>query len=539
MSLHVTTASVPGRGRTQSDDACSHRVHGAVHVAAMADGIGSVQAGGEAAARATRRFVDYFETRPADWSVDRALMEFSTQINQQLCEEAVQRYGAEGALSCTLAAVAISGDMMWGVNLGDTEVFLLRGGELRVLSERHSLTGPEQSHVLTRGLGLESVVTPHLFSWRVAAGDRVLICTDGVTRPLPPEKLAGLLSRHASAAAIIHAIPEPDDDATALVIEIDAPAAEALPLPGLMVPESLQAGQEWAGYILLKPFDPAARVWLARRLGDDARRVLKFAPNDARHDDHLRALFSSEIAQARRLQSPFFPGVEVPPDDPVCCYALDYIEAPTLRECLAGRPLVTEEVIALGRFLCAAAQFLLRHDLVHGDLKPENILVRRRGAAAEFTLLDFGSVAPLFAPPSRAGTASYLAPERFQGAPHSERTEIYGIGVTLFEAATVAYPYGEIERFQNPRFTTPRRPAKLNSALPDWLEAVLLRSVAAEPTRRYQNYSQLTFDLEHPGQVEPFFAPDTPLLERNPLLFWQALAAALAALNLLQLFLRK
>ena len=189
----------------------------------------------------------------------------------------------------------------------------------------------------------------------------------------------------------------------------------------------------------------------ARRRHDQEKRVLKFAPNDARHDERIRALFSTEISQAGRLQSPFFPKVEIPPGDPVCCYSLEYVAGPTLRECLSERPLVTEEVIALGRFLSAAAQFLLSHDLVHGDLKPENILVRRRGTSAEFTLLDFGSVAPLFAPPSRAGTASYIAPERFQGAPHSERTEIYGIGVTLFEAATRAYPYGEIERFQNPR----------------------------------------------------------------------------------------
>lgn len=190
MGLHVTTASIPGTGRERSDDAYAHRQHGGVYVSAVADGMGSARAGGEAAVSATRRLVENFETRPSGWSVDRALIEFTKQINHQLCEEAVHRYGAEGALACTLAAVAISGDMMWGVNLGDTEVFLLRGTELRTLSERHALTGPEQSHVLTRGLGLESNVTPHLFSWRVAAGDRVLICTDGVTRPLPRERLA-------------------------------------------------------------------------------------------------------------------------------------------------------------------------------------------------------------------------------------------------------------------------------------------------------------------------------------------------------------
>jgi serine/threonine protein phosphatase PrpC len=539
MGLHVTTASVPASGRTSSDDACAHHEHRGIYVAAVADGVGSSRAGGEAAMSATRRLVDNFEVLPSGWSVDRALVEFTTQINRQLCEEAVHRYGTEGALACTLAAVAISGDMMWGVNLGDTEVFLLRSGELRTLSERHSLTGPEQSHVLTRGLGMEASVTPHLFSWRVTAGDRVLICTDGVTRALSRERLTSLLSQQPEAAPIVRAVEKPEDDTTALVIEISTPPAAAVIAPSLTVPGQLQTGQEWVGHALIDPLDPDARVWLARRLRDGKKCVLKFAPTDAQHDERLRALFSSEIAQAQRLQSRYFPAAEVPAGDSVCCYSLEYFAAPTLRDCLADRPLVTEEVIALGRFLTSAAQFLLSHDLVHGDMKPENILVLRRGSAAEFLLLDFGSVAPLFAPPSRAGTASYIAPERFQGAPHSERTELYGIGVTLFEAATRAYPYGEIERFQNPRFTAPRRPARLNPALPSWVEAVLLRCVAAEPGRRYQNYSQLTYDLDHPDKVEPFFAPDTPLLERNPLLVWQLLAALLAALNLLQIFLRK
>src|SRR5688572_27475113 len=303
MGLHVTTAAIPRSGHTRSDDAFEHRQHEGVFVAAVADGMGSARAGGEAATSATRRLVDNFETRPSGWSVDRALLEFTTQINRQLCEEATHRYGAEGALGCTLAAVAISGDMMWGLNLGDTEGFLLRGSELRTLSERLALTGREQSHVLTRGLGLELTVTPHLFSWRVAAGDRVLLCTDGVTRPLSRERLAELLGRQPEAAGIIRAIENPEDDATALVIEIATPPADATIAPSLMVPGQLQTGQEWAGHVLLDPLDPDARVWLARRLRDGVKRVLKFAPNDARHDERLRSLFSSEIAQAQRLQS--------------------------------------------------------------------------------------------------------------------------------------------------------------------------------------------------------------------------------------------
>src|SRR6188768_1854778 len=249
MALHVTTASVAGAGHDRSDDAFAHREHEGLCIAAMADGMGSARAGGEAAASATRRLVDNFETRPAGWSVDRALLEFTRQINHQLCEEAVHRYGAEGAFACTLAVVAISGDTMWGLNLGDTEVFLLRDGELRALSERHVMSGPENSHVITRGLGLEPSVSPHQFSWKVAAGDRVVICTDGVTRPLSRERIAALLALYPDAIRLVRTIEKPEDDATALVIEIDTPASNgATALPALLVPGDLLAGQEWAGH---------------------------------------------------------------------------------------------------------------------------------------------------------------------------------------------------------------------------------------------------------------------------------------------------
>lgn len=540
MGCSVTIATRPGTGRPRSDDACTWRERDGLLVAAMADGVGSARAGGDAADRATRRLVENFEARPVDWTLDRALVEFATQINRQLCEEAVARYGSEGALACTLAAVAVSGDTLWGLNVGDTEVQLWRDGQVRRLSERHTLAGPECSHVLTRVLGVERQIAPHAFSWRLAAGDRVLLCTDGVTGALPPDRLAELLGRRADADAILRAAGSPADDATALVIDVAAPGALQAATPArLHVPAALRAGETWAGHILARPLDPDGRVWLARRLADGAERVLKFPPADARHDPHIHALFSREIAYARRLRAPFFPEASVPDEDPVSCYSLAYLPAPTLRECLRDRPLATEEVIALGRFLAGAAQFLLRHDLVHGDIKPENILVRSRGAEAAFTLLDFGSVAPLFAPPSRAGTASYLAPERFAGAPHSERTELFGIGVTLFEATTRTYPYGEIERFQNPRFPAPRLPSRLNPAVPAWLESALLRSVATDPERRYQHYSQLMFDLEHPAKVEPFFAADTPLFERHPRLAWQLVAAALAVLNLFQLWTRR
>src|SRR5215210_3268970 len=211
---------------------------------------------------------------------------------------------------------------------------------------------------------------------------------------------------------------------------------------------------------------------------------------------------------------------------------MEFIEAPGLGVLLRSRRLAGDGAIAPGKFLPMASQFMLRFDLVHGDIKPENILVLSGYDSIHFKLVDFGSATELFSITSRAGTASYLAPERFHEAPISERTEVYSIGVTLFEVLTQALPYGEIERFQTPHFHTPKRPGALNPNLPPWLESVLLRAVAVEPERSYQNFSEMLFDLEHPEKVEPFHRKDAPLLERDPLRFYKTSFFALLALTL-------
>jgi serine/threonine protein kinase len=95
-------------------------------------------------------------------------------------------------------------------------------------------------------------------------------------------------------------------------------------------------------------------------------------------------------------------------------------------------------------------------------VKPENILVLTGYDLIRFKLVDFGSITELLSVNSRAGTANYLAPERFHEAPISERTEIFAIGVTLYEALTGTFPFGEIERFQAPHFHAAKLPAVLN-----------------------------------------------------------------------------
>jgi serine/threonine protein kinase len=297
----------------------------------------------------------------------------------------------------------------------------------------------------------------------------------------------------------------------------------------LEVLQSLLPGDRHDSFTLVRPLHEGGRVWLATDPGGLSH-VLKFPPLDAAEDEQRREAFLRELWHAARMDSPDFVRAHVPLEGSLRYYVLEYIQAPTLREVLKQGPLRVEEGIELARFLLRAAQYLLSRDHVHGDIKPENILVLRGADGIAFRMIDFGSTAGVLTVHSRAGTPSYLAPERFEGAAVSERTELFSIGVTLHEALTRCLPYGEIERFQTPSFDRPpRRPSQRNRAIPGWLECVILRSLSVDIAARYQTFSEMGYELDNPDKVAPFHVHGEPLRLRNPVLFYKLLSGVLFA----------
>ncbi|MBL9189367.1 MAG: protein phosphatase 2C domain-containing protein [Opitutaceae bacterium] len=548
----LSTGYALARGEDAAcDDAWLVRERSGVTVAAVADGVGAAREGGAAARRAVEMLADYCLSRPRNWSPRRALAEFVAQINRHLHTESLARHG-QPELACTLSAVLIEEGRLYGCNVGDSPVFRWHRGAIARLSEAHVVAAPEMAHVLTRAIGLAPDIEPHFFETDLAAGDVVLLCTDGVANVLPPERLAELLARQATARSLVGRAreatedePELRDDACAVVLEVgaDDDATDPTRRP-LDVLRTLRAGDTVDGYRLVRALAGNARVWLADTpaISASPRVVLKFPNPDAGDTETVREAFLREVRTALRLASPDLVRAWVPEGPALRCYAMEFINAPTLRSVLLSGRLGVEEARELARFLLRTGQFLLTHDLAHGDIKPENILVLREAGSVSFRLLDLGSAAELFSVTSRAGTPSYLAPERFRGGALSERTEIFAIAVTLYEALAGAYPYGEIERFQTPRFDrTPRRLARLNPAVPPWLDYVVLRALDPDPERRYQLFSEMAYDLANPTRVAPHHRKDASLLERNPLRFYKGLSAALflTVLVLLYLLLRR
>ena len=545
MHVHSTGHAVSRRDDAPCDDAWLVRERSGATLAALADGIGSAREGGPAARRAVEMLADYVLSRPRNWSPRRALADFTAQINRTLHAESLARHGSP-ELACTLSAVVLEGGRLYGCNVGDSPVFHWRQGRLTRLSESHTVAQPNLAHVLTRAIGLEPHVEPHFFETELAPGDLVLLCSDGVSTAVSEERLADLLSRQATARSIVTAArdaseknPELRDDASAIVLDLITSDRTAAPAnrPLEVIPV-LRAGDRIDGHQLIRPLAGNDRVWLAEvspsllltasPSSAPTRVVLKFPPADAADTEPLREAFLRETRNAVRLASPDLVRAWIPEGPALRCYAMEFVNAPTLRSALLTGRLGVEDARELARFLLRVGQFLLRHDLAHGDIKPDNILVLREPAGVAFRLLDLGSAAELFSVTSRAGTPSYLAPERFRGDALSERTEIFAIAVTLYESLTGTYPYGEIERFQTPRFDTlPRRLTRLNPAVPPWLDSVILRALDPDPERRYQNFSEMAYDLANPTRVTSHHRKDAPLLERNPLRFYKILCAAL------------
>jgi serine/threonine protein phosphatase PrpC len=538
LKVNCTSYGLAKSERAESDDSFAVKAWDETVIAVLADGAGAARDAREAATRIVKSLMSNYAVRPAGWSPQKALAEFTKIINHTLHHESLARHSAPEMIS-TLSVAVIEGNRLFGLNVGDSRVYLSRGGQLSQLSHDHVINDRTFSHVLQRAIGLAPEVEPHCFETELRDGDIAFLCSDGVSNVLSDAVLSKQLAHRTAARAIVQharelATDETLDDASAIVIDIvRAGMLRAVSQLPLKIPDTLRKGEVIDGYELVRPFQHSDRVWLATK--DEQRWTLKFAPLEARNDEEILARFIKEEWNAQRAAEAApgpFVAAFTPERATARYYVQEFVEAPSLKSVLKARALGPDEAVALGRMLCTAGQRLLGLDLVHGDLKPENVLVISDYAKLRFKLIDFGSAAEIFSVTSRAGTASYLAPERFHGEPISERTEIFAIGVTLYEALTRTFPFGEIERFQTPVFRAPKRPSALNANIPPWLDHVILRAISVEPARRYRHFSELAFDFEHPDRVEPFFQKGTSLIERDPLVFyrtgfWLLLAACI------------
>ncbi len=195
--------------------------------------------------------------------------------------------------------------------------------------------------------------------------------------------------------------------------------------------------------------------------------------------------------------------------DKVPYLVMEYVQGQTLQSWLDAplRPAL-ESLARLGAAVALAVHSLHQQNTVHLDLKPGNVLIRPDGSAV---VLDFGLSCHAHYPDLLAeqqrkavGSPAWMAPEQVVGVRGDPRSDIFAMGVMLYQLATGELPFGSPETAGGLRqrlWMDPPPPRKLQPHLPPWLQEVILRCLEPEAAKRYPSAAHLAFDLRHPEHV--------------------------------------
>ena len=521
-NIKTSGFSLAKRKELTGDDFYDVKTIGNLTVAIVCDGVGSATEGAAAAKRVTNYLMTNFKSKPNIWSIEKSLMTFIKSINSILYEESMVNYESV-ELVTTLAIVVIEGTRLYGANVGDSRVYLNRDNTLTQLSHDHAMEESGYENVLTQAIGIDKNVAPYLFENNIQKDDKILLCSDGLYTVMSEDRLEiGLVNGSTLLVKKASKLMDDNlpDDTTAVIIEIlEENPIELLKKQELPIPINLKKDLVIDGYTLEKSLIQNDRTWFCEKKGK--KYVLKFAPKEAIDDDTILDLFVKEAWNSKRLKAGFFPKAVIPKKRSYRYYVQEVIEGVDLKTYLKKRNLHIDDALVLAKTLLKMCEYLLKFDLVHGDIKPENIMVSQRDGKNIFKIIDFGSMTEVYSLNSRAGTPSYLAPQRFEGKSINESSELFAIGVTLYESLTGKFPYGEIEPFQTPSFKQAKSPKKHNNNIPLWLESIILRAISIDDEIRYKNYSNMLFEVDNSDKVKPFFNANASLMEKNPVMVYK------------------
>jgi eukaryotic-like serine/threonine-protein kinase len=234
-----------------------------------------------------------------------------------------------------------------------------------------------------------------------------------------------------------------------------------------------------------------ADVWLAEDTHLQRQVALKVLHARYLQDRQFVERFQREAEHAAGLQHPNIVAVfDRGQDNGVNYIAMRYVQGPTLKE-LIERGLTPEQAAGLVRQVLEGARFAHRNGIVHRDLKPQNVIVDEEGKAV---VTDFGiaraGISDITQTGSVMGTPQYLSPEQAQGFEVTPVSDLYSIGVILYEALTGRVPFeGEsaVAVAMKQVSETPQRPSSINPQVWPALDAVVMRALEKEPGQRFQS----------------------------------------------------
>ena len=520
----------------------------------LADGISSSAVSRIAAEAAVKSFLsDYYctsDTWPVKTSAQRVIAATNSWLHAQTRQSQYPHDHDKGYV-CTLSALVVRSTTAHLFHVGDTRIYRLMGKSLEQLTEDHRVVVSSEQSYLGRALGVNHQVEIDYRAIPVEKGDTFILATDGVYEYVKPHFIADTVQGSAddldaAARTIVEEAYRQGshDNLTVQIVRIDElPDSEPSDIIGpeadLPCPPLLEARTVIDGYQIVREIRGSSRshIYLAIDTADGDTVVIKTPSIDLQTDQAHLQRFRMEEWVARRINSAHVLKPRLQSRKRSYLYvATEFIDGQTLKQWMIDNPQPDLETVrGIVEQIAKGLQAFHRMEMLHQDLRPDNVMIDKTGTVK---IIDFGSTRisgitddpPVGMESAILGTVQYTAPEYFLGEGGSNRSDIFSLGVIAYQMLTGRLPYGTA--VPNARTKSQQRKLRYksaideNSEIPAWIDGALRKAVHPDPYQRYDELSEFVFDLRHPNK-DYLRSSSTPLMQRNPLLFWQGLVAVL------------
>jgi len=281
---------------------------------------------------------------------------------------------------------------------------------------------------------------------------------------------------------------------------------------------TLHPGDKLDGYELedLVAISGMATVFRAHNVASGARVAIKVPHPEVESDPTMYDRFRREEEIGTRIDHPGVMKVFANPERSQVYMVMEWLDGRLLRQILKEeKKLAGERAAKLMIGICEALDHVHTHGVAHRDLKPENIMVSDND---EIHLIDFGIAASAgarrltFSHFSQSmGTPDYISPEQVRGKRGDARSDIYALGVMLYEMLTGVVPFSGPNPFavMNDRLLNqPVPPRELEPSISPQLQEIVYRAMEREPKNRYASAREMAHDLRHQEEVGVAARPD-------------------------------